>query len=246
MEGTQVYAGRLSFDALCRKAARIARTMCLWAGVLFILMCALAFSRVPFDAHRWLGTAGGVCEASPDRIIVLGGSGMPSGPELLRLDYAAKAANAFPSATVLVVHPLDTATVRRMVEELELRGVDPGRISMETRGTNTREQALNIARALAGAKGERVALVTAPENMYRSLRVFRKLGFARVTGIPAFDNPMFVDLGYRHGAIGGKPWTPDVSGDLALRYNFWNYLKLEVTCLREYMAIAYYWMNDWI
>ena len=39
---------------------------------------------------------------------------------------------------------------------------------------------------------------------------------------------------------------PDISGNPDLRYTFWNYLKLEITCLREYVAIAYYWMNDWI
>jgi hypothetical protein len=57
---------------------------------------------------------------------------------------------------------------------------------------------------------------------------------------------MFIDLGYGHRRIGGKAWVPDVSQEAGLRYTFWNYLKLEITCLREYVAIAYYWLNDWI
>ena len=91
-----------------------------------------------------------------------------------------------------------------------------------------------------------MAIVTAPENMYRTLLSFRKLGFAKVSGAPAFDQAMFIDFGYGHRRIGGKAWVPDVSGSLDLRYNFWNYLKLEVTCLREYVAIGYYWLNGWI
>jgi len=57
---------------------------------------------------------------------------------------------------------------------------------------------------------------------------------------------MFIDLDYAHRRIGGKVWVPDVSQDTGMRYTFWNYLKLEITCLREYAAIAYYWLNDWI
>ena len=33
---------------------------------------------------------------------------------------------------------------------------------------------------------------------------------------------------------------PEVGNNLNIRYNFWNYLKLEITCLREFSAIAYY------
>lgn len=239
-------ARRWSGKLLLRRISRVLRACCFASGVFFLLLCVLAFTRIPFDMHRWLGVAGGLCDSRPDRIIVLGGSGMPSGPELLRLEIAARSAQAYPMAAVLVVHPLDTATVRRMVAELVLRGVARERIATSIMGTNTREQVLGIAAGFPEVKVERIAIVTAPENMYRSLRVFRKLGFAHVSGIPAFDNPEFIDLRYSHGAIGGKAWAPDVSDDLALRYNFWNYLKLEVTCIREYVALGYYWLNDWV
>ena len=88
--------------------------------------------------------------------------------------------------------------------------------------------------------------MTAPENMYRTLRSFEKVGFNDVCATPAFDHAMFIDLDYDHRRIGGKKAVPDVSGNLDLRYNFWNYLKLEITCLREYAAIAYYKLNGWI
>jgi hypothetical protein len=57
---------------------------------------------------------------------------------------------------------------------------------------------------------------------------------------------MFVDLRYGHQAIGGKAYVPDVSGSQDLRYDLWNRLKLQLTCLREYLAIAYYRLNGWI
>ncbi len=92
----------------------------------------------------------------------------------------------------------------------------------------------------------RIAIVTAPENMHRTLQVFRKIGFQRLCAIPAFDHAMFTDLDYDHRKIGGRKAVPDISNELDLRYNFWNYLKLEITCLREYAAIAYYRLNGWI
>lgn len=215
-------------------------------GGLTAVAGGLAFTRVPYDLHRWLGTAGGRCPAAPEVLVVLGGSGMPSGPELLRLHYAAAAAVHHHQARLLLVHPHDTAVMRAMVAELVLRGVDAGRIDTLMRGTNTREQALAVGAFLGPRSAAPMALITAPENMYRSLGAFRRAGLSGVGGLPAFDHAMFADLGYRHGRIGGKDWVPDVSGEMGLRYNFWNYLKLEVTCAREYAAIGYYWLNDWI
>ena len=91
-----------------------------------------------------------------------------------------------------------------------------------------------------------VAIVTAPENTYRSVLAARVVGFTNACGAPAWDHAMAHHFGYGHQRIGGKPWVPDVSGQLGLRYTFWNYLKLEISCMREYLAIAYYWLNDWV
>lgn len=212
-------------------------------GVFLLIAFGLAFTRLPFDAHRWLGTAAGECTVAPEIVVVLGGSGMPSGPELLRLNRAAVAATDWPDSRLLVVHPGEPDALTAMVDELVLRGVDPSRIDTLNAGENTREQALLAATRLGGA---RVAIVTAPENMWRSVRAFRKAGLASACGVPAWDHAMFHDFRYGHAAIGGKAWAPDVSDKPGLRYTFWNYLKLEITCLREYLAISYYGLNGWI
>lgn len=220
-----------------------------WAArillVITIILLVLACTRVPFDVHRWLGTAAGFADPPPNTIVVLGGSGMPSGPELLRLHHAAYLAQEYPAAQVVVIHPDTAGTMRQMVSELLLRRVEPERIRTLPFGENTREQALVLARQPAAALGN-VALVSAPENMYRSVHAFRKAGVGKVYGEPAWDHAMQHDFDYTHQAIGGKAWAPDVSDSPGLRYTFWNYLKLEITCLREFVAIAYYRLNGWI
>ncbi len=230
---------------LRNRLAMLCRAAALALGGISLLMLTLAFTPLPFKLHRWLGTAGGLAGSGTEVILVLSGSGMPSGDELMRCHEAAFRAREHPSADVLLALPNDTALARAMVDELALRGVQRARITLLMHGRNTREQALDMATALPGWKGRHIALVTAPEHMLRSLLTFRKVGFPRVAGAPAFDHALFSNLAYRHGRIGGKAWVPDVSGHTSLRYNFWNNLKLEITCLRECTALAYYKMNGW-
>ncbi|MEZ4756542.1 MAG: YdcF family protein [Flavobacteriales bacterium] len=221
------------------------RPLFITLGIAFALLIILAFTRLPYDAHRALGRAAGECHGTVDLLVVLGGSGMPSGAELRRLHHASELAQAHPSAAVWVIHPGDPAVIDAMVAELELRGVALERIRRLNEGDNTRAQALAVRREV-GEAPLRIALVSAPENMYRSVKAFHKVGLRQVCGAPAWDHAMDHDFAYRHKRIGGKAYVPDVSTATDLRYTFWNYLKLEVTCLREYVAIAYYALNGWI
>jgi uncharacterized SAM-binding protein YcdF (DUF218 family) len=229
---------------ILRRMGQVMRGSLMILGLAFLIFLVLAFTRIPYDLHRGLALRGGTCSGPVDLIIVLGGSGMPSGPELLRLHHAALEAGISPQARVVVIHPLDTAVMEAMLAELVLKGVDRERITPLYEGTNTREQALVVAGL--EQPGIRAALVTAPENMYRSLGAFRKAGLEQVCGAPAFDHAMFVDLHYDHRRIGGRRMVPDVSSSHSLRYDFWNDLKLEIVCLREYVAIAYYKANGWM
>lgn len=214
-------------------------------AVFALVLVLLAFTSIPFSVHRWLGSSAGMCSEKVDRIVVLGGSGMPSGPELLRLHRAATLAAEHPASTLMVIHPQGSDVLQAMVQELLLRGVSMDRITVMPGGDNTREQALIYAKFLVGSKGS-TAVVTAPENMYRSIKTFRKAGVDKVCGVPAWDHAMPHDFRYDHSAIGGKGYVPDVSGSPGIRYTVWNYLKLEITCLREFVAIAYYQLNGWI
>ena len=171
---------------------------------------------------------------------------MPGESNLIRLYYVGEVARNYPEAKIWIAHPKDTNVVQLMIDELQIRGVDSAGISLEMDGNNTREQAVNLKEKYPELLSKRIAIVSSPEHLFRTMLVFRKLGYQTVGGVPAFENAMFVPLGYNHKKIGGKRYVPDVSGQLSLRYNFWNYLKLEIICLREFVAIGYYQLNDWI
>ncbi len=233
--------------ALFRALRRALRLLVRSLGLLALLMVLLSFTSLPWRIHQALGTAAGTCAGiAPRVIVVLGGSGMPSGPELLRLQHAAALATQYPASAVVVVHPTDPAVMDAMLHELLHRGVAGERLIAVREGTNTREQALVLHTMWPAFHQVPMALVTAPENSYRSVRAFRKVGFQNVCGDPAWDNPMYIDLAYDHRRVGGKRYAPDVSGSNALRYDVWNRLKLQVTCLRESLAIGYYRLNGWI
>ena len=231
---------------LVRFFAEGLRWVVVLVGYLGFVMIIIAFTRLPYDAHHWLGTANGSCTSAPAAIVVLGGSGMPSGPELLRLELAARIGEKFPQAVVHVLHVDDTASLRLMRAELILRGIPADRIELHGQGTSTRAQAMLFKAGHPDLVQRRIAIVTAPENMYRSVATFRKVGFGSVCGAAAFERALFVDLDYSLEELGGYWMAPDVSGSTDLRYTFWNYLKLEITCFREYVAIAYYKLNGWI
>jgi uncharacterized SAM-binding protein YcdF (DUF218 family) len=229
-----------------RKCISVFKVFIYTLGFIFLFLILLAFTRIPFDVHYWLGTSNSAYYFKPDYIIMLGGSGMPSESNLMRLYYTSELASEFPETPVIIAHPTDTAIIHLMCNELTAHKVDSQRIMIEKYGTNTREQAIKISELVKGIKDKRIVIVTSMENMYRTIRVFRKLGYTNVGGRAAFENSMFVDLSYNHKGIGGKKYIPDVSENMSLRYTFWNYLKLEITCMREFSAIIYYKLNGWI
>jgi uncharacterized SAM-binding protein YcdF (DUF218 family) len=231
---------------LLRKVKKAIGVYLIIMGSVFMVMCLIAFTRLPFDMHRALGLRASAFQFTPEYIVMMGGGGMPSESNLMRLYHTQQLHKRFPDTEIILAHPTDMQVVQTMKNYLIENGIDSTRILVMLNGTNTREQAMGIKQMLKEETGTRMVVVTSPEHMYRTVRVFRKIGFTRIGGSPAFENAMFVDLSYDHKAVGGKQYVPDISGNLDLRYNFWNYLKLEITCLREYLAIIYYRLNGWI
>lgn len=215
-------------------------------GVIFLLMSALAFTRIPYDVHRWLGDKGTKYRFYPNTILILGGSGMPSEANLIRLYYTAGVAEYYKYSDIVIAHPIDSSVAKSMRHYLIKAGVDSSRISLMMKGTNTREQAIELKKSKAGIENTGIVIITSPENMYRTIRVFKKLEYSKIGGISAYENAMFVNLKYSHKKVGGKKFAPDISEYMGLRYNYWNYLKLEITCLREFTALFYYKVNGWI
>jgi len=224
----------------------IFRIIFLSLGIFTFLLLLLSFTRLPYDIHVWLGAHKSNYKFYPDEIIFLGGSGMPSESNLIRLYYVSELSKKYPQSKIMIVHPEEDDVISEMYDELLIRGVDSAKIETEKAGTNTRGQAMNVATHFPRLLKRHVLLVTSAESMLRTVQAFRKAGFESVGGQPAYEIPMFSDLGYDFKKSGGKTFVPDVSKNVALRYNFWNYLKLEITCLREFVALGYYWINGWI
>lgn len=237
--------GKISRNSvvLIRKSIR---RMLMGLGIIALIMSAFAFTRVPYDLHRWLGEHGSDFKFIPSNIIVLGGSGMPSESNLIRLYYAASLAKVYPKASIVIAHPEDSSVFESMRHHLMNLGVDSVQIHFCMKGTNTREQSLQLKQTFPSLIKDKNVIVTNPENMYRTLKTFKKSGFEHMGGISAFEYDMYINLSYNHKKVGGVAIAPDVSENLDLRYNFWNYLKYEITCIREYVAICYYKLNGWI
>jgi uncharacterized SAM-binding protein YcdF (DUF218 family) len=132
-----------------------------------------------------------------------------------------------------------------MKNELILRGVNPAKIVFEYDGTNTRAQALNCKNLVKMQTP--VLLITSPEHMRRAVLCFRKAGFEKVNGLPAFENALEADLKFEDDKLGGnKTLMPDVGESINVRYQLWNHLNYEILIAREIVALAYYRLRGWI
>jgi len=215
-------------------------------GIISFLIFLLSFTDIPFYASYRLGTANAGLAHQPDLIVLLSGSGMPSPDGLIRAYYCVEAARKYKEAKIIIALPFDatdsTKPLKLMSRELILKGIDSSRIFFEPLGFNTRSQAVNIAAMYPHDKQKlSLLLITSPEHMYRSVRTFLKVGFNDVGGVPAFDKPVDAKM------VMDNDKTKDIRiKSLALRYNMWSYLHLELFVIREYCAICYYKFKGWI
>ena len=228
---------------------RILRNLLTVVGIFFLGCIILALTEQPFRGYHWLGTSKAELKWKPEVIIVLGGGGMPSQSNLMRGWYAGKAANSFPEAKVVIAMPGDISdslsTPRIMKKELILRGVNPEKVAFEYNGTNTRAQALNCKNIIKMQTP--VLLITSPEHMRRAVLCYRKAGFEKVNGLPAFENALEAELKFDDDKLGGnKTLVPDVGESINARYQLWNHLKYEILIAREIVALAYYRLRGWI
>ena len=195
---------------------------------------------------------------------------MPSESGLIRCWYAAKAANHFTKAKIIIALPGDTTTkkssINSMKNELLIRGIAADRILLENTGTNTRAQALNIIQTISNieqrmlngdyirnskfvdrySKFKSLLIVTSPEHLTRAVLTFKEAGFKKVDGVPAFEEAIEGDISFNGKKLGGRKWIPDIGKNITLRYEFWTQMNYEFLLLREFFALSYYKMEGWI
>ena len=213
-------------------------------GVLFLAMIVLAFTSKPFYWYFNLGQNPNeeMSITRPESIVMFGGAGMPSEDNLMRLYHTAALARHF-GVPVILVHPEDSLCQTEMTRLLRQGGID--NILYMTEGTNTRSQALELMATYPKLAEKQFIVVTSPEHVRRTVKCLNKVGFQNVIGKAAYPATVDFDLSLKKHKLGGNEAIPSVDS-IKMRYTFFNYLKLEITCLREYFALAYYRIKGWI
>lgn len=232
-----------------RKVQKVVVKTIFASGLLFLLAVGLALTDLPFWGCYHLAVTGTALEADPHYIVVMGAGGMPGPEGLMRCHTAARAAETYPCAKVVIAMPtlpqyFASSHTHSMYREMVLRGVDSTRFLFETTGTNTRDQALGVASLVKRPDTARVLIVSSPEHLYRAVRAFRKAGFAMAGGRPAFESGIDEDLLITEAEKKQGFLAPNRMP--GLRYNLWNYMKLEIDFMREVVAIGWYKWKGWI
>ena len=230
-------------------ACNILKWLFISFGIILLLINIFALTPLPFYMHRSLGEDASwendsTTQFTPDYIIMFGGAGMPSESNLIRLYYTAEIAGKL-HKPIILVHPEDSVCQAEMTKHLVNNGISSDSIMYMTGGSNTRSQSLSLVDSFPDIISANCLIITAPEHLSRTLKCLRKCGFQNIRGIGAFENTVDFDLSLDKQALKGNKYIPDVEST-NLRYTYWNYLKLEIICFREYFAMAYYWAKDWI
>ena len=230
-------------------ACNILKWLFISFGIILLLINIFALTPLPFYMHRSLGEDASwendsTTQFTPDYIIMFGGAGMPSESNLIRLYYTAEIAGKL-HKPIILVHPEDSVCQAEMTKHLVNNGISSDSIMYMTGGSNTRSQSLSLVDSFPDIISANCLIITAPEHLSRTLKCLRKCGLQNIRGIGAFENTVDFDLSLDRQALKGNKYIPDVEST-NLRYTYWNYLKLEIICFREYFAMAYYWAKDWI
>ncbi len=126
-----------------------------------------------------------------DYLVVLGASVYQDGPSpalTRRINAVMACLDDHPDAIIIASggqgrrEPVSEARCIR--DELVKRGVDPDRIVLEERSTDTLENIMN-SRAIIGDDEARIGIVTNNYHIWRSVRLARKAGLRNVYGIAA-------------------------------------------------------------
>jgi len=218
-------------------------------GIILLIINILALTPAPFYMHRSLGEdpiweEDSTTQFTPDYVIMFGGAGMPSESNLIRLYYTAEIAGKL-HKPIILVHPEDSVCQAEMTKYLVNNGISHDSIIYMTGGSNTRSQSICLIDSFPQLKDASSLIITAPEHLSRTLKCLKKCGMENIRGIGAFESTVDFSLELKKEKLKGNRYVPDIEST-NLRYTYWNYLKLEIICFREYFATAYYWIKDWI
>ena len=147
-----------------------------------------------------------------DYLVVLGASVYSDGPSpalTRRINAVMACLDDHPNAIIIASgakgrnEPISEAQCIR--DELVKRGVDPGRILLEDRSTDTLENIIN-SKAMIGNDEAKIGIVTNNYHIWRSMRFARREGLVNAYGIAAeYTGPTLFHYMIRE-AIGISVW----------------------------------------
>ncbi|MFC2102119.1 YdcF family protein [Bacteroidota bacterium] len=149
-------------------------------------------------------------------------------------------------AQALLIRELITKQEKRNTKERNAELGEPKDHTSDSSTLDLQPSNLDSLPSILDPQPSTILLITSPEHLYRAVLTFRKAGFDHVDGMPAFGSDIESDITFSSKKLGGRRWIPDVGESITLRYQFWTQLQYEILILREWMAIAYYWVNGWI
>lgn len=241
----------MRFSRIFKILKRILLSILAVAGLILLVAIYFSYTVWPYRLEARLAASKRYTPPNTAYIVLLGGGGIPSETSLIRTYHAAKAAELFPEAKVIVALPSDasdsSSSIRLMAKELMMRGVDSARIVFEDKGTNTRSQAVYIKeKYFPDNENAGVLVVTSPYHIKRAVSVFEKLGFTDVGGYPAYEKANNKDATFNTKKTGGNKYVPNIDKQEGIRYSLWAGLQKEIIVMREYSALAYYRLKGWI
>lgn len=131
-----------------------------------------------------------------DYVVVLGAQvrgDKPSRALQKRLDAALAYAKKNPKTRLILSGGQgsgeDISEAQCMAEYLMEQGMDSGRLILEEKSTDTRENLL-FSDKLTGCSRERTGVLSNNFHVYRAVRLAKKLGYERVEGIAAPSDPV--------------------------------------------------------
>lgn len=211
-------------------------------GILSITLFLLSFTRIPYLAYRKLAAIEIQLNSNPTHIVILSGNGMPSPDALIKAYFGAETALKHPNSKVIIALPKGNRgslkPLKMLANELIVKGIDSNRITYEPNGFNTYTQIFAISKMIK--KDASILIITNPEHMYRSIKTFNKLGYSKVGSLPTFETPN------EEQSLKNNSEESNQIKNVDLRYNVWSYMQYEIKVIREYFAIAYYWVKGWI
>lgn len=160
-----------------------------WLRWVWRAVLAAGLALVVFLEALVISGMGATAPAGMDYLVVLGANVYATGPSPAlthRVEAVAACLAAHPDAIIIASggkgddEPISEAQCIR--DELVKRGVDPARIVLEERSTNTREN-IAYSKEIIGDDDARIAIVTNNYHVWRSLRMARTAGLKNVWGI---------------------------------------------------------------